>query len=88
MTSLSKVIAWQRLTTSMAFLRRQAVKPPGFYRRLNSLTTADFGYGWGRSPGCNRNSSRLEVGEDEPLPEGCHKVDRVVAKRASVVSAS
>ena len=79
MTSLSSM-------AKMAFLRTQAVKPPGFYRRLNSLTTADFG--WGRSPGCNRNSSRLEVGEDEPLPEGCHKVDRVVAKRASVVSAS
>ena len=60
---------------------RKAVKPPGFYRRLNTLSAADF-----ECAARSTRSSRLEVGEDE-LPDGCFKVDRIVAKQASVVSA-
>ena len=64
----------------MAFIQtRKAVKPPGFYRRLNTLSTADF-----ECAGRSTRSSRLEVGEDE-LPDGCFKVDHVVTKWASVV---
>ena len=46
--------------TGYDVLRRKAVKPPGFYRRLNTLSTADFECA-GR---CTRGS-RLEVREDE-----------------------
>ena len=62
----------------MAFLRRKAVKPPGFYRRLNALSTVDLEWAGNRSS----SNLRLEVGEEDELPDGCYKVDRVVAKRA------
>jgi len=63
----------------MAFLRRKAVKPPGFYRRLNALSTVDLEWAGNRRSSSNL---RLEVGEEDELPDGCYKVDRVVAKRA------
>ena len=61
---------------------RKAVKPPGFYRRLNILSTADSEC----AARCVR-STRLRFKEDDELPDGCFEVDRVVAKQASVVSA-
>ena len=43
----------------MVFLRRKAVKPPGFYWRLNALTTVDLEWAGNRSS----SNLRLDVGK-------------------------
>ena len=69
------------MTSSWRFICRHERLPPGFYRRLYILSTVD-------SDCAARyvRSTRLQLMDDK-LPEGCFEVDRVVAKRASVVSA-
>ena len=54
---------------------------PGFYRALNVLSTADI-----LGLGCNASHARLVVAssEDAELPDGCYRVDRVVAKKVYV----
>ena len=54
--------------------------------RLNTLSTADFECAGFECAGRCTCGSRLEVREDE-LPNRCFKVDCIVAKQASVVSA-
>ena len=70
------------MTSSWRFICRHERLPPGFYRRLNILSTV-----YSECASRCIGSTRLQLREDDKLPEGCFEVDRVVAKRASVVSA-
>ena len=57
---------------------------PGFYRALNTCSTADFLER--RRPCCTGKRGKLRVFAEEELPEGCFAVERVVSKKPRKVS--
>ena len=62
---------------------KRARHPPGFYHTLHNRSFADVldvGLGVGMSDRI-RERGELRVRADRDLPEGCHEVERLVAKR-------
>lgn len=57
--------------------------PPGFYRTLHDYSTVDI-LGVGVDV-CGHEDGKLRVNDDRELPEGCYKVEHLIAKKRKKV---